>query len=107
MAPSAGERSGEQFIPRKEFRQGSESGFRSGSGRPCEIIPRSQARQRGDAVGACNRLKIPRQLLPVTPAWGPHRKAMAFCFSHQEEKRQRHKAPEHQKKPNSNTCFSL
>lgn len=30
MAPNVGQRSGEQFIMRKEFRQGSKSGFGSG-----------------------------------------------------------------------------
>lgn len=30
MAPSVGQRSGEQFIMRKEFSQGSKSGFGSG-----------------------------------------------------------------------------
>lgn len=73
MAPSVGQRSGEQFIMRKEFRQGSESGFGSGC-RPCEIIPRSQAGPERRALqGLLGPAKNTPTASPRSPALGTRR----------------------------------
>lgn len=89
MAASVGQRSGEQFIMRKECRQGSESGFGSGGCRPAVLDnSREPGAQHSEESrqGLRDPAKNTETASPCPPAWRLAQEGRGFCFSHQEEK---------------------
>lgn len=58
-------------------------------------------------MGAQGRLKIPRQLLPVTLPGGRAARSTAFCFSHWEEKDNNPEPPSPRRNKTQIGFFSL